>query len=386
MWPIVLVFVLLVVLLLYLDCRKPRNYPPGPLWYPIVGSALAVHRARHRTGMLCKAMQSIMRQHVGPHNNGVLGLKVGKDRLVVAIGSEAIREMMTNEDLDGRPTGPFYETRTWGSRKGILLTDGDFWVEQRRFLVRHLKEFGFARRGMVEMIQLEAQHLFEDFRDMVDAANAPPTTAAATPSAASPAETVDGVPAAPIVGVGGAMVTMQDAFGRYILNTLWTMMAGIRYGRRNVQLLELQRMLHTLFTNIDMMGCLFSHFPLLRFVAPRYSGYKQFVEIHETMHAFLGRELDNHKRRLRPNDVPNDLMDVYLQVLQQPDRKKSFTEKQLLAVCLDMFIAGSETTTKTMGFAMLHIIRDGGIQRRIQDELDAVVGRGRLPLVEDRAR
>lgn len=383
MWPIVVVFVLLVALLLYLDCRKPKNYPPGPRWYPIVGSALAVRQARHRTGMLCKAMQSIARQHVGQPSSDVLGLKVGKDRLVVAIGSEAIREMMTNEDLDGRPTGPFYETRTWGSRKGILLTDGDFWVEQRRFLVRHLKEFGFARRGMMEMIQSEAEHLFEDFRDMVDAANAEPTA----PPTAGAAEKPGGL-GVPVVtpGTGGALVTMQDAFGRYILNTLWTMMAGIRYGRRNVQLLELQRMLHTLFTNIDMMGCLFSHFPLLRILAPGYSGYKQFVEIHETMHSFLGRELDNHKRRLRANDVPNDLMDVYLQVLQQPDRKQSFTEKQLLAVCLDMFIAGSETTTKTMGFAMLHIIRDGEIQRRIQAELDVVVGRGRLPLVEDRAR
>lgn len=296
MWPIAItcaagLFVVLMVLLLllYVDCRKPPNYPPGPRWFPCVGSALAVYRARQRTGMLCKAMQALAQRYGTA--SGVLGLKVGKDRLVVAIGADAIREMMTNEDLDGRPTGPFYETRTWGSRKGILLTDGDFWVEQRRFLVRHLKEFGFARRGMVEMIQSEAEHLYEDFCEMVDVAD----------------KDSGG-------GSVGALVTMQDAFGRYILNTLWTMMAGIRYGKRNVQLLELQRMLHKLFTNIDMMGCLFSHFPLLRFVAPVYSGYKEFVEIHETMHAFLGRELENHKQRLRPNDVPNDLMDVYLQV------------------------------------------------------------------------
>lgn len=35
---------------------------------------------------------------------------------------------------------------------------------------------------------------------------------------------------------------------------------------------------------------------------------------------------------------------------------------------------------------MLHIIRNTAIQARIQTELDAVIGRDRLPLVDDRSR
>lgn len=49
-----------------------------------------------------------------------------------------------------------------------------------------------------------------------------------------------------------------------------------------------------------------------------------------------------------------------------------------------MFIAGSETTTKTMGFAMLHIIRNADVQESIQAELDATIGRERLPVADDR--
>lgn len=354
MLPVFIVFIIVLVILLYLECRKPSNFPPGPQWYPVVGSAMSVYKARAQTGMLCKGMQLLAKQF---DHNGVIGLKVGKDKLVVAIGADSIYEMMTNEDLDGRPTGPFYETRTWGQRKGILLTDGDFWTDQRRFLVRHLKEFGFARRGMVEMIENEAEHLFKDFQTVVQQH-----------------------------GGNQAMIAMQDAFGLYILNTLWTMMAGIRYGRENRQLKQLQRLLHNLFTKIDMMGCLFSHFPLLRFIAPELSGYKQFVNIHETMHTFLGKELDKHKLNLKTESEPTDLMDVYLKVLQNPQRKSSFTERQLLAICLDMFIAGSETTTKTMGFAMLHLVRDQNIQLRVQAELDEVVGRGRLPQLDDRVK
>lgn len=135
-----------------------------------------------------------------------------------------------------------------------------------------------------------------------------------------------------------------------------------------------------------MMGALFSHFPFLRFIAPHFSGYKQFIDIHETMYSFIGSELENHKRNFKIENEPMDLMDVYLQVLQDPDRKESFTERQLLAVCLDMFMAGSETTVKSINFTMLYIIRNQEIQRKLQQEIDLVIGKERLPVLEDRAK
>lgn len=311
MLPVFIVFVIVFVIFLYLDSRKPKNFPPGPKWLPIIGSALFVHNERIRTGMLWKATMSIASNY---KHNGVVGFKVGKNKTVVALSADSIREMMFNEHLDGRPVGLLYETRTWGTRLGVLLTDGELWVDQRRFIVRHLKEFGFARRGMVDMIQTEAQHMLADYRQIVDKQN------------------------------GKALITMQDAFNSYVLNTLWCMMTGTRYERGNLKLKQLQSLLHTLLLNLDMMGALFSHFPLLRYVAPSFSGYKQFIEIHEPLHSFIESELENHKRNFKMENEPRDLMDVYLQVLQDPDRKESFSEKQLLALCLDMFMAGSETT------------------------------------------
>lgn len=306
-----IVFVIALIIFLCFDCRKPNNFPPGPKWLPIIGSALFVHNERIRTGMLWKAMMAIASNY---KHNGVVGFKVGKDKTVVAVSPDSIREMTLNEHLDGRPNGILYETRTWGTRLGVMLTDGELWVDQRRFVVRHLKEFGFARRGMVDMIQTEAQHMLADYRQIVNNQN------------------------------GKALIPMQDAFNSYVLNTLWCMMTGTRYERGNLKLKQLQKLLHTLILNLDMMGALFSHFPLLRFIAPSFSGYKQFVEIHETMHSFIESELEVHKRNFKIENEPRDLMDVYLQVLQDPDRKESFSEKQLLALCLDMFIAGSETT------------------------------------------
>lgn len=159
---------LLVVVVLYMlimDMKKPKNFPEGPLWWPLIGSALRVAKSRQETGMLIEGVAKIADEYSNERN--VIGFKVGKDKVVFVFSTESLLEMFTNPDIDGRPYGPFYETRTWNLRRGILLTDeglfkqskretqnycqshlsSDFWIVQRRFVQRHLKHFGYARKG-----------------------------------------------------------------------------------------------------------------------------------------------------------------------------------------------------------------------------------------------
>lgn len=119
MWHVLLLF--LVVIMIYLDTKKPKNFPKGPMWMPVIGSALKIANSRKETGMLIDGVAKIASEYPGEKN--VVGFKVGKDKVVFATSTESIMEMFTNPDLDGRPYGPFYETRTWNLRRGILLTD-----------------------------------------------------------------------------------------------------------------------------------------------------------------------------------------------------------------------------------------------------------------------
>lgn len=80
---------------------------------------------------------------------------------------------------------------------------------------------------------------------------------------------------------------MRDAFSVPVLNTLWSMLAGIRYSPEDKELKKIQSLLTELFANIDMVGALFSQFPILRYVAPEMSGYKSFVSIHQKVWKFL---------------------------------------------------------------------------------------------------
>lgn len=71
----------LAILLLYWDCQKPHNFPNGPKWWPILGSTLALDRQRRATGMLWRAVR-VFANRYDKERRGVLGFKVGKDKLV----------------------------------------------------------------------------------------------------------------------------------------------------------------------------------------------------------------------------------------------------------------------------------------------------------------
>jgi cytochrome P450 len=237
----------------------------------------------------------------------------------------------------------------------------EFWQTQRRFIQRHLKEFGYARKGMREICENEAEFCLRDLRRLLD-------------------------------NSGGKCIKIRlpDHFSVHILNTIWLMMAGIRYESDNKDLKLLQELLSDLFANIDMMGALFSHFPFLRFIAPEASGYKSFIACHNNIHKFVRGEVENHKKVFNPSDEPRDLIDAYLKVLYSGDEEgkidESFSELQLLAVCLDMFMAGTETTNKSVNFMFMHLVRNSSIQKKARREIDSVVGRGRLPTLDDRVK
>ncbi|EGI60832.1 Putative cytochrome P450 303a1 [Acromyrmex echinatior] len=378
------ILAIIILLLLYLSCQKPKGYPPGPRWWPILGCAWEIARIRQETGYLFKTCSMLCKKY-GP----VVGLKIGQDRIVIMNDLESIRAMLTNKDCDGRPNGPFYKARTWGVIQGILIADDKLWVEQRRFVIRHLRDFGFGRTSMLTIIEDEALKLVEHFKKMLknrynyetadtrkmttinnnnigqiyklqkDSKNKPnelnicdefhvledkiskPRTVADLYMKAEAYAEVRKVSQS-----AGMIISMDDAFGVTVLNSLWRMMAGRRYDPGDKELTHLQRILTKLLIEIDMIGAPFGHFPLLRFIAPEMSGYKAFVETHRELWAFI----------------------------------------KLLAICLDLFIAGSETTSKVLSFGFLNLILNPQIQRKAHEEIDRVTERNRFPILADKPK
>lgn len=113
MWFLITITAFLLVILAYLDTRKPKKFPPGPKWWPILGSAPQISNIQKRTKHLVYATTELSKKY-GP----ILGLKVGTQVIVVVNGPAANKEFLMSEDLAGRPLGEFFDKRTWGKRRG----------------------------------------------------------------------------------------------------------------------------------------------------------------------------------------------------------------------------------------------------------------------------
>jgi cytochrome P450 family 2 subfamily J len=61
-------------------------------------------------------------------------------------------------------------------------------------------------------------------------------------------------------------------------------------------------------------------------------------------------------------------------------------EEQLVVTCMDLFVAGSDTTTATLRFALLYLVLHPNVQCKIQAELTEVVGADKHVSLLDRPR
>lgn len=50
----------------------------------------------------------------------------------------------------------------------------------------------------------------------------------------------------------------------------------------------------------------------------------------------------------------------------------------------NLFTAGTDTTSATLQWSLLYLMHYPDVRKRVQQEIDEVVGRGRLPSVKDK--
>ncbi|KYO28356.1 hypothetical protein Y1Q_0015961 [Alligator mississippiensis] len=90
-----------------------------------------------------------------------------------------------------------------------------------------------------------------------------------------------------------------------------------------------------------------------------------------------------HRRSYDPRRPPRHISDAVLEGAEQAPGGlgRAYAE----ATMTDIFGAGQDTTATALCWALLLLLRHLPLQRRLQAELDRVVGRARLPTADDRA-
>ncbi|KTF93793.1 hypothetical protein cypCar_00031964 [Cyprinus carpio] len=109
-----------------------------------------------------------------------------------------------------------------------------------------------------------------------------------------------------------------------------------------------------------------------------------FANLSKLKH-FFKEEIMKHKEDRNPSS-PRDYIDCYLDEIEKcKGSEAEFTEENLIHCVLDLFGAGTESTAKSLSWAVLYMAKYPEVQEKVHSEIDQVIGQTRQPLMEDRA-
>merc|ERR1719319_590177 len=105
------------------------------------------------------------------------------------------------------------------------------------------------------------------------------------------------------------------------------------------------------------------------------SGLARMTEVCAELNEYLGDVIKQHSEELDP-DHPKDFIDVYLVEMGKNDQV--FNTEELINCIWDFFLAGTETSSTTLKWAVLYLTLYPEVQQRCREEIQEVVGEGRL--------
>ncbi|KAI3354028.1 hypothetical protein L3Q82_018582, partial [Scortum barcoo] len=344
---------LLIALLCFLSLKRRTKFslPPGPPALPIIGNLPQLDkRAPFKT--LLKLSESY-----GP----VMTVYLGPQRTVVLVGYDAVKEALVDQadDFTGRGPVPFLLKVTRGY--GLGISNGDRWRQLRRFTLTTLRDFGMGRKGMEEWIQEESKHLVA----RINSNKATPFDPTFLLSC-----TVSNVICC---SVFGQRFSYDD---KHFLHLLQIISDTLKFGSSPWGQSSPP-------PHHPPPSQMYNIFPRLMEWLPGRQ-HKMFARLEE-LRGFIMGKIQEHQDTLDPSS-PRDYIDCFLTRLSQEkhDATTEFHYENLVSTVLNLYLAGTETTSSTIRFGLNVLMKYPKIQEKMQQEIDAVIGRGRSPYMEDR--
>ncbi|CAG9826006.1 unnamed protein product [Diabrotica balteata] len=325
MWFSVILAIVVISCYLFSLTIKPKNYPPGPTWYPIVGTVLEVK----------KLLKTFKSQHLTQlylskkYKSDVIGLRNGNENVVVVFNHAAIKAIFKREEFLARPKNFFFYLRNMGMIKGITIVSGRLWHIQRKFVTNHLKYLGMGKSSMEVFLRDEVTEVLNMLKENE-----------------------------------GKELRVDEIFTVTVLNILWAFVSGIRLDKQNDLLNRLLKILERRTRAFDIAGGLLSPFPWLRFIAPEKSGYNLVQHVNAQIKDLILETVNEHYANWTPGRNDDLIYAFITEMKSNKDPDSTFTEDQLLMVCLDMFLAGSQITTSTLDYVFFAMIVHPEVQEK----------------------
>ncbi|MBN3290244.1 CP2BJ protein, partial [Polypterus senegalus] len=342
-WTLVLSAMVLGLLLLLFQEHSSRyqRMPPGPTPLPLIGNMLQLNsKAFHESFMELK-------EKYGP----VMTVHLGPMPLVVLVGFEAVHEALVQQAdvFAGRAVPPLIKELSLDC--GFVQSNGERWKQLRRFSLSTLRDFGMGRSRIEKWIQEEVKYLINEFRK------------------------TKGSPCEPTLFLN-----------RAVSNVICSIVFGQRFDYQDENFVKLLTLVdNSMHLFSKPITLLYNIFPALIKLIPGH--FKKMLFNVNEIKQFTSAIIDKHKATL-VSDSPRDFIDSFLIKMKQESKNPNteFNYDNLSIIILDFLTAGMETTSTTLRYGLLILMKYPHIQEKVQKEIDAVIGRDRAPAMEDRRK
>ncbi|KAM3912254.1 LOW QUALITY PROTEIN: cytochrome P450 2G1-like [Leptodactylus fuscus] len=100
---------------------------------------------------------------------------------------------------------------------------------------------------------------------------------------------------------------------------------------------------------------------------------------------FIETRIKMNEESFDPNS-PRDYIDCFLIKQQQEQDNTNFNKRNMIMTILNIFFAGTETVSSTLRHGFMLLMKYPDIQAKVHEEIDRVIGDGRIPNIEDRSQ
>ncbi|XP_022087533.1 cytochrome P450 2U1-like [Acanthaster planci] len=337
------IFLLIFVVVLKL-VRRPRNLPPGPRQWPVLGNYLALVRSgklQHEVlAEWARRYGGVMSVHLTPARGPSV---VVSD---IGIAKELLQSKQRERHID-RAAIPLMKEVT-DIRGSFLFGAGESAKEHRRFGLTAFRKMGVGKKSLEHRINEEARYLVE----RIEAEKNRPFD-----------------PSHPIHNA--------------VSNIICSISFGFRFDYDDQKLKKLLDSLD-IFSKmgIEVLG---NKFPFL-YYTPFFAKKRECVNF---LRDTVIQIVQDHQSSYDENDL-RDIIDMRIADIKEKEQQGSglgtgpgLTEEIWLGI-LDLFGAGTDTTSSTLLWLISFVLKYPEVQEKIQQEIYDVVGSDRQPSCEDR--
>ncbi|XP_052093364.1 cytochrome P450 2C20-like [Mytilus californianus] len=335
-----LTLVILIVLLtfLWIRSKRPGDLPPGPTPLPLIGNIPALFG-----GDLLKVSRNLRKQY-----GDLYSLSLGPYWIVFVNGYDLLKEaFVKNADvLSDRPDT--FSIKVLSERRGIVSSNGHRWKGQRTFALAALRAFGFGKRSMETKILEENKNFIE----ILEKENGKP------------------------MGLAGLI-------NRSVSNVICSITVGKTFSYDDEGFTQAVNLVGEEISNpyaplVDML-------PFLQYVPGDMFLINRSFKNKAILEQAVKEEIEEHKQTLDENDA-RDFIDAFLleEMKHKEEEGTDFEDDQLQFTILDLFAAGTETTSTTITWAVLFLMQNMDIQEKMHEEIENVVGSNRQATLSDK--